>query len=123
MTTNEGAELTAADVQKLAAEAGADQPVMSVKVVGDRVELHLLGGMVVPVTPPSHTEQSSVGKTAQQKATTPNEVLDKLTVRQLKALAAEAGLSNYRKANKAALIVMLSEHYTTEELEALVAPF
>lgn len=106
------AGLSNEDIQKLAKKAGVNQPVMSVKVVGDRVELHLLGGMVVPLQHgPAHTQANS-GKV--------QHILEPLTVPQLKKLAEEAGLTGYSKANKAALIVLLSKHFTAEELEKIV---
>ena len=126
--------LTAKDIQKLAQAAGVDKPVTSVRVVGDRVELHLLGGMVVPIPtssrsqgeheahPTDSTTARSSSGASQSEATQKLQILESLTVRQLKALAAEAKLQNYRKANKAALITMLSAHFTLEELETEV-PF
>ena len=131
------AGLTEEELQKMIQHAGVDQPVMSVRVVGDRVELCLLGGAVVPVPPftpapkPPTSDntatmaQTSIGASASDAEAKQYprklEILEQLTVRQLKSLAAEAGLQRYRRANKAALIVMLSEHYTLEELENEVA--
>ena len=129
------AGLTEEELQKMIQHAGVDQPVMSVRVVGDRVELCLLGGAVVPVPPftpgtsskpPTSDDTATMAQTpigvSASDAEAKLSILESLTVRQLKSLAAEAGLQRYRRANKAALIVMLSEHYTLEELQTEV-PF
>lgn len=79
------------DLKKVCEEMGIDVPVMATRMVGDRLELHLYGGVVVryPPTP------------------TIPEALEKMKVKDLKGLAAEGGILGYMAMRKDDLVAAL----------------
>lgn len=116
-------KLDHSDIQKLAKKAGVNQPVMSVRVVGSRIELHLLGGKVVPVEPiaPDEETRAITGEHATQiQPFTPQDVFQDMTVARLKRVAAYLEMSGYSKLTKARLIAAIISKHTAEEIQEAV---
>ena len=102
--------LEAQDLQKLAKKAGVTTPVYAARVVGNRVELIILGGAVVQVP-----GKASAQATAPENPTPPN-LLDAYTLDQLRQVASALGLVNYSSYKKAELIAQLQASYTADQL-------
>lgn len=120
-------KLTTREIQELARKAGVDKPVMSVRVVGDRIELRLLGGEVVPVPQvhshaplhPGSTPTTGQHATAVQLFS-PHEVFADMTVARLKRVAAYLEMSGYSRLTKAKLIAALVEQFDNDRLQEAV---
>lgn len=116
-----GIQLDHSDIQKLAKLAGVNKPVMSVRVVGDRIELHLLGGQVVPVPRHQYDTPATTGQTPSTPIPfSPLDVFQDMTVARLKRVAAYLEMSGYSKLTKAKLIEALMGYATPEELHEAV---
>ena len=81
----------AKSLKEMVQELGIDKPVMATRVVGNRVELYLYGGEVLNYPP-----------------TVPALDLDDLSLKELRALAKEAGIAGYSKMKRDDLIAALS---------------
>ncbi len=115
-------KLETRDIQKLAKKAGVNKPVMSVRVVGGRVELHLLGGDVVSLDNNASDNDRPILPTAQattgQESTslTPPNPLKDLTKSQLQHVASQLKLIGYTRLNKQELIDLLNDRFTDAQL-------
>lgn len=107
--------LTPAEVQELAAQAGINRPITAVRVVGNRVELHQLGGTVTSFNRSDHTTIPS-SHTGSPQGDTSADPLAGLTVAQLHYIAQELNLTGYHKLKKVELRKLLQEGFTTEQL-------
>ncbi|MGD8585176.1 MAG: Rho termination factor N-terminal domain-containing protein [Chloroflexota bacterium] len=116
--------LSTRDIQKLARQAGVNKPVMSVRVVGNRVELHLLGGEVVPLSTTRTIQNPREAKTGQDatevKPTTPQDILADMTVSRLKKIAAFLEMSGYSRLKKQKLIDEMIQHFDDEQLQSAI---
>lgn len=91
-------------------ELGIDKPVMTSRVVGDRVELTLYGGERITYAPARPTKASAKDDVA-EPANTPV-ILEGLTVAELRTRAADAGISGRTTMKKAELIEALEQVYS-----------
>jgi hypothetical protein len=109
-------EFTTGDIQRLARKAGVNKPVLSVRVAGNRIELHLLGGEVVylahEVSDANAEPESSVLEQGAGAGT-----LATLTTRQLHKIASHLGMCGYSRLTKRELIRALKEGYPDERLQ------
>ena len=87
----DGPELSSLEIQDLAEQLDISSPIMSYRVVGERVELHLLGGGV------------AIGRLGEGGID-----LDDLTVSQLKAIAQAVKIPGAKRLRKAELLAALS---------------
>ena len=87
-------DLTPQQLQAIAKELNIKTPIFSYRVVGDRVELHLLGGRQVTYDPALAVDLPSL--------------LSDLTVKELRLLAKDLGIAGISRMTKAALISALS---------------
>ena len=85
-----GPELTPLQIQDLAERLEVSSPIMSYRVVGERVELHLLGGAVAV---------GSLGESGPG--------LDDLTVKELRLIAAAVKIPGAKKLRKSELLAAL----------------
>jgi hypothetical protein len=88
-------QLSHKELQELAKELNITTPILAHRVVGDRVEVHLLGGREVIYDP-------SISAVAIP------ELLSDLTLKELRLIAQDLGVSGYSKMTKAALVKALS---------------
>lgn len=126
-------DLSHQEIQNLAKRAGVNKPVLSARVVGGRVELHLLGGDIVqisqadkpggsacitsPQTNTSGFPQSTFSPTpSRHDRAQLGKSLRRMTVAQLRQLAKKLGLTGYSNCTKQALIAMILEASTLEEI-------
>jgi hypothetical protein len=91
-------KLTKVQLKQIVQELEINQPVMSYRVVGSRVELHLLGGATAVYDPTANEMPDPTG------------TLTRMTLKRLHILAAAVLLPNQSKMNKAQLIKTLSKH-------------
>jgi hypothetical protein len=85
-------------VKEAAIKLGVDKPIMSHKVVGDRIELHLYGGSVVTWPPPGKRLHPGL-----------IDQLEDRPVSELRKLAREYHIAGQSKMNRAQLIAALEE--------------
>lgn len=88
-------QLSHEELQELAKELKINTPIMSHRVVGDRIELFLLGGHQVVSQPKQAVDIPSL--------------LADLSVTQLRQIAKDLGVTGYSKMKKEALLHALSE--------------
>ena len=88
--------LTRDQIKTIAEELEINQPIMSYRVVGDRVELRLLGGSTAVY------EEAGAGDVAVD--------LSKMGIKQLRFLATKFMVPKRSKMSKMQLIEALSEH-------------
>lgn len=90
-------ELTSLEIKEIAIQLDINTPILSYRVVGDRVELHLLGGATAVWDP-----------AIVNKPTTPAvdllSLLSGMTVKELKAVAKELSIDTPKRMKKAELI-------------------
>jgi hypothetical protein len=97
-------------VRQAAAELGVDKPIMSYKVIGDRIELHLLGGSVVKS--PARPVPNAVSGTDPDLAVPPyqrRDVLSHLSTKELRRRASEVNIRGRSKMSRAQLIEALEK--------------
>lgn len=87
----DGPELSSLEIQDLAEKLDITSPIMSYRVVGERVELHLLGGGV------------AIGRLGEGVID-----LDDLSVRDLRKVAQAVKIPNAKRLRKAELLAALS---------------
>lgn len=87
----DGPELSSLEIQDLAEKLDITSPIMSYRVVGERVELHLLGGGV------------AIGRLGEGVIN-----LDDLSVRDLRKVAQAVKIPNAKRLRKAELLAALS---------------
>lgn len=88
-------DLTPEELQAIAKELSINTPIMSYRVVGDRVEIHLLGGRQLIYNRSMTVDIPSL--------------LAVLTVKELRQLAKDLEVPGFSRKNKKALIKALSE--------------
>jgi len=103
---------TPAERQELARLTGVNRPIMSIRVVGNRVELHQLGGTVTslhksPQEAPIAPEAQHATYDYSKGTHSSSDNLRKKTVRQLHDIAFSLGLKGYHKLKKADLIDLI----------------
>jgi hypothetical protein len=113
--------LTHQQIQDIAQREGVNNPIMSARVVGNRVELHLLGGAIhatelerVPI-PTTGSDSTVVSSSVPP---TPRQYLSSLTVSQLKQLAAILNLNIPSKVKKGQLVELMAPYSLAELKEA-----
>jgi hypothetical protein len=107
------------ELKKLAQEEGINKPILSARVVGGRVELHLLGGEVVPLSHPVSPATHNVQQVTNEPPTTRTTSLDTLTAAELRQMCADLDLIGYSRLRKQELIDLLTERFTPAQLEAV----
>lgn len=95
--TKKPMQLDTQQIQQLAQESDITTPIQAARVVGDRVELHLLGGTIAQVPNPWAVEVP-IGPD-----------LTDLSTKELRQLAKEQAISGYSKMTKPELIQALQE--------------
>lgn len=100
---------TPAERQELARLTGVNRPIMSIRVVGNRVELHQLGGTVTSLhKSPQEAPIAQLATNDYSKGTHSSpDNLRKKTVRQLHDIAFSLGLIGYHKLKKTDLIDLI----------------
>ena len=118
-------KLEHSDIQRLAKQMKVNKPVLAARVVGDRIELHLLGGEVIKVQPTYENRapypETNMPTTGQEPSNpvpfSPLDVLNDMTVARLKQVAAYLELSGYSHYNKARLVTTIMENFSDEEIQ------
>lgn len=94
----DGPELTSLQIQDLAEELDITTPIMSYRVVGERVELHLLGGGV------------AVGRMGEPPPPAKTQLdLSQFTTKQLRKIAARIGIPGTSRLRKSELLAALDD--------------
>lgn len=99
-------ELSPQELQAIAKELNIKTPIFSYRVVGDRVELHLLGGRQVTYDPALAVDIPSL--------------LSDLTVKELRLIAQDLDVSGNSKMIKAALVKALSDLNANDVADSFV---
>jgi hypothetical protein len=100
-------QLSHEELQALAKDLDINTPIMSHRVVGDRIELHLLGGFEYTVFDMLAPEKLAPEKSGARAIDIPSLLAD-LSVKELRLIAKDLGISGYSKMKKAALVKALS---------------
>ena len=100
-------DLTSQQLQAIAKELDIKTPIVSYRVVGDRVELHLLGGQRVIYDPAITAVEIS-------------SLLSDLTVKELRLIAQDLDVSGNSKMTKAALVKALSDLNANDVADSFV---
>lgn len=109
----DGPELNSLEIQDLAERLDITSPIMSYRVVGERVELHLLGGGV------------AIGRLGEKlNDVQPAIDLDDLSVRDLRKIAQAIKIPGAKRLRKAELLAALSivDHNTLSSALEEVIP-
>jgi len=112
----DGPELSSLEIQDLAEQLDISSPIMSYRVVGERVELHLLGGGV------------AIGRLGEKLNDVQPAIyiyLDDLSVRDLRKIAQAVKIPGAKRLRKAELLAALStvDHNTlSSALEEVSLP-
>ncbi|MGD2079029.1 MAG: Rho termination factor N-terminal domain-containing protein [Chloroflexota bacterium] len=100
--------LSPQELKAIMQSEGINNPVLATRVVGGRIELHLLGGAVILAPSPQQNEDAN--------DQLPSPKLSSLTVDQLQQVAADLGMSGYSRLRKQQLIDALLDRFSPEEL-------
>lgn len=95
VSLNEIDGLSPQEIQDIARELSVDTPILSYRVVGNRVELYLLGGA------------TAVYEKRKYQAADPSSILSGMTVKELHAVAMELAIDTPKRMKKAELIEVI----------------